>query len=147
MKVFIRRCGFWNARDFALSSQFGHIMICIDEKFYSFTQAQFLKENPYGCVQIISKQEFEKTYQHQHWYEIDFASTAVENAKVIAYFTKTAKDHAYSLRNNCTLECQKALEFGGLVKFPRIYVLPSSVLSFFKKNSLPKLVGIKRVVV
>jgi len=69
MYIFIRKAGFWNAKKYNIGSQFGHIMLCIDD---------------------------------------------------------------YSFKNNCTLECQRALEYAG-ISFPKDFILPGNVLAYLYK--------------
>ena len=115
MKVFVRRAGFWNAKSFQISSQFGHIMLYGDSSFYSFNQSEFLDDPQYGCVQIISIDSFFGAYNRQVWNVIDLKLNDNERQKITSYFLEIAKNHVYSLKNNCTLECQRALETVGFV--------------------------------
>ena len=69
-QVYIRKAGFWNAKNFKLESQFGHIMIRLDKQFYSFNQNKFLPEGTEGCVQIMTEESFETRYRGQIWYVI-----------------------------------------------------------------------------
>jgi hypothetical protein len=140
IKIFIRRAGFWNSKDFKISSQFGHIFLYIDNLFYSFTQKKFLPEDNKNSFQIIDKNEFYKTYKNQNWYVITLELTQKEIMKILSYFKNSLNDSGYSIVNNCMRQCQLALENAGF-QFPRYFIFPGSMLSFLKKkkNNLPVL--------
>ncbi len=138
IKIFIRRAGFWNSKDFKISSQFGHIFLYADNLFYSFTQKKFLPKGNRSNFQIIDKREFCKTYKNQDWHVITLEVTKDEIMKISSYFNDSSNNIEYSLVNNCMRQCQLALEKAGF-QFPRYFVLPGSMLSFLKrkKDSLP----------
>lgn len=147
MQVFIRKGGFWNAKSYKFSSQFGHIMICIDDKFYSFTQSDFLEDSKYGCVQIITKKEFEKTYKGQIWNIVELTSDEKTKENVIKYFKETAKNHNYSIVNNCALECQQALNESKILNSNKNYVYPWMILSSLKKDAKQKISKIEKIII
>lgn len=147
LQIYIRQAGPWNAKTWALSSQFGHIMLRIGDEFYSFNQSQFLEHSALGCVQIIDKKAFATTYAGQVWQVVttDFDESAT--GKIATYFRETASRTDYSLRNNCTLQCQRGLEAAGAT-FSRDFIFPGNVLRYVRsgKSGLP-VRSVERVVV
>lgn len=131
--VYVRRAGPWNARDLELSSQFGHIMIEIDDIFYSFNQAQFIEDGDGSCVQAIGRDVFETKYAGQPWYRVELGLDDVARQKIVDYFAGPARELEYSPLNNCTRHCQSALMAAG-ISFPRPYIFPGSVLRSLKKR-------------
>ena len=115
-------------------------MLGIGNFFYSFNQSKFLREGNNSNVQKIDKKEFNNLYQNQIWYVVTLNPTQREIMKIISYFNEDAKDFKYSLLNNCTKQCQIALEKTSL-QFPRYFIFPGSVLNFLKNknNNIPKL--------
>ncbi len=140
LKIFIRKAGFWNSKNFEISSQFGHIMLDIDDIFYSFNQGKFLPEGNNSNVQKINKKKFNDLYRNQIWHVVTLSFTKKEIMKILSYFNEDAKDFKYSLLNNCTKQCQIALEKANL-KFPHYFIFPGSMLNFLKNknNNMPKL--------
>ena len=115
-------------------------MLGIGNFFYSFNQSKFLREGNNSNVQKIDKKEFNNLYQNQIWYVVTLNPTQREIMKIISYFNEDAKDFKYSLLNNCTKQCQIALEKANL-KFPHYFIFPGSMLNFLKNknNNMPKL--------
>lgn len=132
MYIFIRKAGFWNAKKYNIGSQFGHIMLCINDDFYSFNQRKFLNDPEHGCVQVIDKQFFCEKYNRQIWHIIELSFDSKDEEKVKKYFLEIAVKHNYSFKNNCTLECQRALEYAGMPFFDD-FILPGSVLAYLHK--------------
>jgi len=149
MKIYIRRAGFWNSKNREISSQFGHIMIEIDDQFYSFTQSKFLNTNMAtdNCVQVISREAFVNEYSGQVWNVVSFKNDDLLHSSVIEYFKKVAPTHDYSLKNNCTFECQSALEAAGL-KFKRKHIFPGFVYRELNWRRFKEITnGVKKTVI
>lgn len=103
-------------------------MLRIGESFYSFNQSAFVEDAAMGCVQIIDAEAFSRTYADQVWRVADIPMSPERESRMVEYFSRVATAHGYSLRNNCTLECQRALEAAGF-GFPRDFILPGRLLA------------------
>ena len=147
LEVFIRRAGPWNAKSIQLSSQLGHIMLCIDDTFYSFTQNKFLPEGTAGCVQVMESKDFMEEYSSQIWHIVELRLDIETKQKILNYFATEAKEAQYSLVNNCTRHCQRALGIVG-ISFPRDFIFPGSVLrSMLQRRSHLPIVDVKTVTI
>lgn len=147
IEIFIRKAGFWNAKTFKFTSQFGHIMIKVGGVFFSFNLNRYLPKGTIGCVQKVSQEGFCQEYKDQIWWRTELDLPNEKKRKIISYFTGSARFNPYSIKNNCTVNCQKSLEVVG-INFPRYFLFPGGVFGFLRRNrnNLP-IKNIERVII
>jgi RHS repeat-associated protein len=140
-ELFIRRAGFWNANNFSLGAQFGHVIAKKNGVFYGFSNYNENTNREHN-VQIFNQNDFDKHYKGQTWEIIELKTSEKQDEKIFGHFSdlkkegKTGEAKYSAFTNNCTHQMQNALEKGN-VDFGDRVSLPGDLHSNFteKKNS------------